>query len=133
MESFSIGEVARQCDLTPQTIRYYEREGLLPAPHRRRNGYRAYTADAVNRLRFIKRAKSLGFSLKETEELLAFSEDSHSTAAEFKAEALAKCREIEQKINDLSRMRRALERLIERCPGDGDKHACPILNALVSD
>ena len=133
MQRLTIGAVANQTGLTTETIRYYEREGLIPPPSRADNGYRNYSADTIQRLKFIKRAKSLGFSLNETTELLAISEDNAATAAEFRHGAKLKRQAIAEKIADLKRMHNALTKLIEACPGEGDKNDCPILNALVND
>lgn len=126
----TIGAVARRASVAIDTIRYYEREGLLPAPRRRASGYRDYDAGAVERLRFIRRAKELGFSLDEIRELLALSADRERGVRSVKQRAEARLGEVERRIRELQRVRRGLKRLIDACPGHGALEHCPILRAL---
>ncbi|HET6913361.1 MAG TPA: heavy metal-responsive transcriptional regulator [Rhodanobacteraceae bacterium] len=126
----TIGAVARGAGVRIDTIRYYEREGLLPAPRRRDSGYRDYGRDTVDRLKFIRRAKSLGFTLDEIRELLALSADHERCVRGVKQRAEAKLAEIEQRIAEMQRMRRGLKKLIAECPGHGDPGTCPILGAF---
>ena len=112
-----IGEVARAAGLGVHAVRFYEREGLIKEPARRPSGYREYSPDTVLNLRFIRRAKELGFSLKETSELLSLETDPEGTAAEVKQLAEAKLEDIESRIQALQRMRRALRKVTEECPG----------------
>lgn len=126
----TIGAVARGAGVRIDTIRYYEREGLLPAPRRRDSGYRDYGRDTVDRLKFIRRAKALGFTLDEIRELLALSADHERGVRGVKQRAEAKLAEIEQRIAEMQRMRRGLKKLIAECPGHGDPGACPILGAF---
>ncbi len=130
MESFTIGQVARRAEVGVQTIRYYEREGLLPEPARRPSGYRVYPEGVVRRLLFIRRAKELGFSLREIKELLALRVDPGCTCGEIKARALAKVDDVDRKIASLQCIRGALLDLADACPGGNATTDCPILDAL---
>jgi Zn(II)-responsive transcriptional regulator len=126
----TIGELARACGTSPDTIRYYERERLLPRPMRAPSRFRLYAADAVARLRFIRQAKSLGFSLGEIRELLALRVDRTKTCGDVRTRARAKIAEIDARIADLARMKAALDRLAATCAGSGPTSECPILDAL---
>lgn len=126
-------DVARAADVNPETLRYYERRGLLPEPPRSAAGYRRYDAEAVRRLRFIKRAQELGFTLVEIGELLALRADPRADRAAVKAHALAKLADVEARLRDLARMRETLAHLADACDGHGSLDACPILNALDAD
>jgi len=131
MKPLLIGQLARLADVGVETIRFYERTGLLGSPERRRSGYRMYDQEAVARLQFIRRAKQLGFTLEEIKELLALHGDPGATRADVKAAAVAKVDDITRRIRDLERMRGALETLASRCHGDEESAAtCPILEAL---
>lgn len=126
-----IGELARRAGVNIQTVRYYERRGLLHDPRRRSAGYREYTDATLERLRFIKRAKELGFTLSEIGELLALRLDPGTTAAEVKGRAKEKIVEIEGKLRDLERIRHALSHLAGQCRGGrGPVGECPLLEAL---
>ena len=129
----SIGVVARRAGIGIDTIRYYEREGLLPAPRRRASGYRDYDADAITQLRFIRRAKDLGFSLDEIRELLALSIDRERGVKGVKQRAQARLDAVERRIGELKRMQKGLKQLIAACPGHGALEQCPILRALSAD
>jgi MerR family copper efflux transcriptional regulator len=126
----SIGELAKQAGVGVETVRYYERRGLLAEPDRRASGYRQYESEAVAILRFIRRAKELGFTLKEIQSLLELRRSSSATRADVRRNAQAKLVDIETKIRDLDRMRRALADLTKTCHGDGAAAECPILLAL---
>jgi MerR family mercuric resistance operon transcriptional regulator len=130
VESLKIGQVARQTGLGVETIRFYERQGLIDEPPRRESGYREYPADVVVRIQFIKRAKELGFSLKEIRELLDFRMRPDTTCAELKQQVLVKIDDVSRKISDLERIHKALSNLAERCKGEGPKSDCPMLDAL---
>src|SRR5215469_7906949 len=125
-----IGEVAERGGVNLQTIRYYEREGLLLEPPRLASGYRMFPESAVRRVRFIKRAQELGFSLAEIRELLSLWEDSEAGAQQMRERTRAKVANIEEKIHPLQAMRDALNALAESCPGCGPLSECPILDAL---
>ena len=128
-----IGEVANAAGVGIDAIRFYEREGLIPEPARRPSGYREYSPDAVMDLRFIRRAKELGFSLKEISELLSIERESDATAADVKTLAEQKVADLEGKIRALQRMKRALRKVAERCPGRGPTANCAILRSLAED
>src|SRR5919204_5116878 len=119
MRPLTIGQIARQAGVGVETVRFYERQGLLEEPARKESGYRQYTKDVVARLRFIRRAKELGFSLKEIAELLALRLDPTATCAEVRERARAKLADIEAKIADLQRMKKALVKLTGACKGRG--------------
>ena len=125
--------MAAQGGVNLQTIRYYEREGLLPEPPRLASGYRAFPQGTIRRVRFIKRAQELGFSLAEIRELLTLRVDRQRDRAAVRAIARAKLAQIEEKIRSLEAMKRALQHLTERCSGHGPASECPILEALDSE
>jgi MerR family transcriptional regulator, copper efflux regulator len=126
-----IGELARRAGVNVQTVRYYERRGLLSDPRRRAAGYREYTEGTLERLRFVRRAQELGFTLAEIEELLTLRLDPGTTAADVKARAEAKIAQVEGKLRDLERIRHALAHLAGRCRGGrGLVGDCPLLDAL---
>jgi MerR family copper efflux transcriptional regulator len=129
----TIGEVAERGGVNLQTIRYYEREGLLPPPPRLPSGYRVFSEPTVRRVRFIKRAQELGFTLAEIRELLSLRIDHERDRSEVRAIAEAKVADIEEKIRTLSAMKEALVRLTEHCSGHGPASECPILESLDSD
>ncbi len=128
MNTFKIGEVARQAGIPVDTVRYYERTGLLPDPVRRPSGYRVYGLEAIRRLRFIRRAKALGFTLVEIEDLLAVSDQRDVHA--IRAVARDKLADLDRRIGELTRIREALAKLVDHCPGRGESSSCPILAAL---
>jgi len=126
-----IGELANHAGVNVQTVRYYERRGLLPEPDRRPSGYREYGTDTLDRLHFIKHAQELGFTLTEIRELLALRLDPHTPAAAVKARAEAKIADIDRKLHDLERIKHALVHLAGRCHGGrGPAGHCPLLDAL---
>lgn len=128
-----IGDLAKQARVNLETIRYYERQGLLSRPPRTESGYRVFAPDAVRRIRFIKRAQELGFSLKEIQELLALRVDARTSCAEVRKRAQAKTADVEDKIRTLSAIKKALVRLTSACQGRGPVSECPILESLDSD
>jgi MerR family transcriptional regulator, mercuric resistance operon regulatory protein len=127
-------DVAARAQVNPQTLRYYERIGLLPEPPRTAGGYRDYPEQAVGVLRFVRRAKELGFQLSEIEELLGFEDGDERSCAAARAVADRRIDDLEQRILDLSRMRDALTGAAADCGEDGRRpghaHPCPILQAL---
>ena len=125
----NIGEAAKRSGVTAKTIRYYESIGLIPAAGRTSSGYRAYTVKEVEMLRFIQRARSLGFSVEDVAGLLALWRDRSRASADVKAIALKHVGEIERKIAELDSIRRTLLDLTSRCCGD-DHPDCPILDGL---
>ncbi len=131
--ALKIGEVAERGGVNLQTIRYYEREGLLPEPPRLQSGYRMFPADTVRRVRFIKRAQDLGFTLSEIKELLSLRINHERDSGEVRILAQAKIADIEEKIRTLKKMKRALGDLTDRCPGCGPSSECPILESIDSE
>jgi len=130
MNGMTIGQVAQKAGIGIETIRFYERKGLIDEPPRKESGYRSYDAGVVDHLAFIQQAKELGFSLKEIGELLAIRSDTKTACNDVKQVAMEKLRDIEAKIKMLSRMRRSLKKLVDKCPGQGPLNDCPILDAL---
>jgi len=128
MDNLTIGKVAKGAGVSPDTIRYYQRLGLLPDAKRLESGYRVFTMEAVRTLRFIKRAQGLGFALDEIRELLAFRRKVAS-CRDVKRAALRKVEVINNKIRDLSAIRDALTQLVRSCE-EGNGAVCPILEAL---
>lgn len=132
MRSFTIGQLAKEVGIGVETIRFYERRGLIEDPPRRPSGYRQYPLDSVDRLRFIRRAKELGFSLKEIGELLSLRLDADETCSQVRGRVSEKVTRIERKIHDLDEMRKALIRLGEACEESVEQDGCPFLEALES-
>jgi Cu(I)-responsive transcriptional regulator len=131
MQTLTIGKVAKQSGVGIDTVRFYEREGLLPKASRTHSGYRLYTSIDVERLRFIRRAKSLGFSLEEIGELL------HLNAAKGNRSSVKKLAEhrlsdLNQKISELTAIRDALAGLVRRCSGVGSLKGCPIIEGVLA-
>ena len=133
MNGLTIGRLAKQVSIGIETIRFYERQGLIEPPPRTDSNYRVYPEEEVNRLRFIKRAKNLGFTLSEIKELLFIRHDPHATKADIKNRTLNKIEDVKQKISDLTRIKMSLEHLASSCDGHGPLEECPILEALDSD
>lgn len=129
MQELTIGQLARAAGSDVETIRYYERRGLLAEPPRGRNGYRLYPAVAAERLRFIQRAKALGFSLAEVADLLRL-QDADADRGEVKQLTQQKLADLDHRLADLQRMRSVLARAEERCSGEGPVGNCPIIEAL---
>jgi Hg(II)-responsive transcriptional regulator len=130
MDTLSIGQVARRAGVGVETVRFYEREGLLEEPPRRTSGYRQYSEEVVTRLHFIKRAQKLGFSLKEISELLLLRVDAQTSCDEVKERTEAKLAEVERKLVELQHMRQALLQVASLCTGQGPAGRCPMLDAL---
>lgn len=128
-----IGELAKRADVPIDTVRYYEREGVIPTPTRRESGYRDYGEVDVKRLQFVRRAKRLGFTLSEVRDLLGLSEDCAQDMATFSHHASDKLKDIDTRIEELQRVRSALEALVRECPGRGRLDTCPILATLSGD
>lgn len=128
MSTFGIGQLAKQAGVAIDTVRYYERDGLLAPSKRLASGYRRYGDNELKRLRFIRRAKALGFTLEDIRGLLALSAE--RSVDKVKRAAEHKLNDIDQRIAELERVRAGLHSLIAACPGHGRAEACPILNAL---
>jgi len=130
MATMTIGRLAKRVGVNIDTIRYYERNGLIPEAVRRASGYREYEAADVRRLRFILRAKDLGFTLAEIGELLDLRVDPTKSCADVRTVGRAKMADIESKMLDLARIQAALTELVRTCRGKGPTSDCPILDAL---
>lgn len=130
MSTLTIGKLARAAEVGVDTVRFYERAGLLKKPPRSASGYRLYdTADAA-RLRFIRRAKALGFSLDEIVELLKLNDGGGRRSA-VRVLAERRLAEIEQKLEDFGRMRDTLRGLVHKCHGEGSLAGCPIIETVL--
>jgi len=125
-------EVAGQAGVNAQTLRYYERRGLLPEPPRSRAGYRDYPVSAVGVLRFVKRAQELGFTLAEVEELLELADGGPDSCGRARALAEAHAASLEAKMADLRRMRDSLGELVATCERPRADRSCPLLRAIES-
>ena len=127
---FTTGEVAKQAHVRIETLRYYERMGLVAPPPRSGSNYRLYPPDTVRRVQFIKLAQQLGFSLKEISELLALRATPETPCADIRARTVAKIDAIEAKLRALDAMKHALTQLVAACSGQGAVTDCPILASL---
>ncbi len=131
--AMTVGQVASRAGVTVQTVRYYERRGLIPRPGRTRSGYRQYTDEMVRRIGFIKRAQELGFSLAEIADLLELRVRSSSACEAVARKTRAKIDVVEQKMRDLGRIKLALSDLVAACEARAPTGDCPILSALEPD
>ncbi|WP_027080402.1 MerR family transcriptional regulator [Luteimonas mephitis] len=129
----NIGQLARQAGVPIDTVRYYERQRLIPEPARSASGYRQYQCDDVTRLNFIRRAKALGFTLEEIGELMAISSNYSNDMNEMRKKASQKLEVVEERLAELTRVRDALHELVDACPGHGALATCPIMAALSTD
>jgi MerR family copper efflux transcriptional regulator len=130
VETMTIGRLAETAGVNIDTIRYYERNGLLPPPSRRASGYREYAQADLDRLRFIRRSKDLGFTLAEITELLSLTSGRDADMRGVKRKAQQRLEHVDHKIKELQRVRRGLKKLIDNCPGHGELRSCPIVAAL---
>ncbi len=130
MQTYTIGQLAKAANVNLETIRYYERRGLVPEPPRNPSGHRQYSDDAVMRTKFIKRTQALGFTLKEISEILLLRMERDTTCGDIKSRVEAKIVDVEQKIADLEQIRDALYRMVRKCTGKGPVGGCPILETL---
>ena len=128
-----IGELARRAGVNIDTVRYYERSGVLPVPARTASGYRDYDHGDLARLHFVRRAKRLGFTLAQAVELLALGNGPDADLAAVRSTATARLADVEARIAELAAMRDVLRTLVDACPGEGARDACPILHAFESD
>mgnify|MGYP000867950360 CR=1 FL=1 len=131
MQTLTIGKAAKAAGVGIDTVRFYEREGLLPEAQRTMSGYRLYSADDVDRLRFIRRAKTLGFSLEEIAELLQLNAAKGSRAS-VKRLAERRLTDLDQKLRELTAIRDALSSLVQRCSGQGSLKGCPIIEGVLA-
>lgn len=131
--TMTIGKVAKAAGLGVETVRFYERQGLIAEPARSQSGYRQYRPETVRRLHFIVRAKALGFTLQEIGDLLGLRATPGAGCADVQARAEAKMADIEERVAQLEAMKRALGELVNQCRGEGPLSDCPILDALDED
>jgi Hg(II)-responsive transcriptional regulator len=132
MDGFTIGELARQASVHVETLRYYERRGLIPKPHRTVSNYRVYSSENLRRVKFIKQAQGIGFSLNEIKKLLALRTTPRARCADVRRYATHKIEDIDARIRSLARMRKTLEKLLDECSGNRPATQCPILESLDS-
>src|SRR6266849_4017343 len=130
MKSLTIGHLAKQAGVNLQTVLYYERRGLLPRPPRSASGYRLFPEEAGHRLKFIRRAQELGFSLKEIRELLSLRVSRAASCADIRVRAEAKLTDVRAKIRSLESLEKVLRKLTRACAGAGPVAECPILESL---
>lgn len=128
MTAMKIGEIAKRSGIGVETIRFYEREGLLQEPKRRPSGYRQYEESTFERLDYIRRAKELGFTLAEIRELLELSFVAHAGCDHIRQRAEAKVADIEGKIRSLQQMKRSLRKIVERCRTKNSTDDCPLVH-----
>ena len=133
MKPFTIGVLARETGVTLEAIRFYERRGLVPSPPRSKSGYRVYPPETAKRLRFIKRAQALGFSLEEVKELLALRASPTAKSTDVRKRTTDKIQDIEAKIRTLEDMKSALVNLTNTCSGCCPASECPILDSFEDD
>ena len=130
MKFMQIGEVANQSEVGIETIRYYEREGLLAELRRKPSGYRQYNESVVTRLQFIRRSKELGFTLAEIKELLGLWFEADTKCEHVRQRAGQKITDIEEKIRSLQKMKRSLKKVISECESRGSIGDCPLLEGI---
>lgn len=133
MKVMTISKAARAAGVGVETVRFYERRNLIVRPSKPPDGgFRRYPPETIERIRFIRQAQGLGFSLREIEELLSLRADPASDCGQVRERAVAKLGDVQRKIGELQRFRRALEELIAACPGRGALRACSIMEALAA-
>ncbi len=131
--AMTIGRAARQAGVGVETIRFYERKGLINQPLKPLDAsFRVYPAETVRRIRFIREAQEIGFSLREIDELLSLRADPSAGSSDVRARSIAKRDEVERKIAHLQKIHGALEELISACPGEGALRQCSIMETLIS-
>ncbi len=130
MKHLTRGELAKKAGVNPETVRYYEKLGLLPEAIRTESGYRLFSEEDVKRIKFIKRAKELGFTLKEIKELLQIRFETKGECRQVKKLAEEKLSDIQKKIDDLEKIKETLQHLIEKCPEKGSVLDCPIISTI---
>lgn len=131
--TYQISELAALCKVNKETIRYYERKGLLQEPHRNSSGYRIYSTETIERLGFIRRLQDLGFSLNEIYKLLGVVDKDDDRCEDMFDFVSQKEVEIDKQLDDLKRAKRMLVELKNRCPDEKDLHICPIIDLLMEE
>ncbi|MCH7322111.1 Hg(II)-responsive transcriptional regulator [Solibacillus sp. MA9] len=129
---YRISELAEKCNVNKETIRYYEKKGLLSEPSRTDSGYRVYSDDTVNRINFIKRMQDLGFSLAEINKLLGVVDKDNERCRDMYDFVSQKIDDVQDKIRDLKRIENMLIKLKECCPDEKSLHECPIIETLMN-
>ena len=128
---FSIGQLAKKTNCKVETVHYYEKTGLMPNPPRTEGGHRIYAISHLKRLNFIRRSRDLGFSIEQVKELLKFIDEPDHYCGEIKAMAMQQARAVQQKIDDLERLKAGLSQMVVQCKGQGySVDDCPIIEAL---
>ena len=133
MKGLTIGELATKAHVGVETVRFYERQGLIEQPQKPSKGFRRYPPETVRRIQFMRRAKGLGFTLKEISELLDLRFDPERSCVEVREIAETKISDVERRIADLEKIRTVLGELVKACKGKGAVSECPILDALDED
>lgn len=128
MDGLTIGQIAKGVNVNVETVRYYERVGLIPLTPRTESKYRIFPVEVIQRINFIKKAQDLGFKLSEIKTLLSISDSGEYGCREVQQFASQKIEEIELKIRDLLEIKSILQDLTNRCPGQGSIGECPIIN-----
>ncbi len=132
--AFGVGDLARASQCKVETVRYYEKIGLMPIPQRTEGGHRIYHQPELKRLIFIRRSRDLGFSVAQVRDLLRFVDEPNHTCGEVKALTLTQSEEVQRKIDDLQRLHKALLEMADRCKGESySLEHCPIIDALFED
>ena len=132
MQRFTRGVIAKRTGVNIETVRYYERIGLLPAPPRSKGGHRMYNEDLLRRLHFIRRSRELGFTLDEVRGLLRLVDGGDYTCGEVETLTTAHLGEVRRKLADLKRLEKVLREMISRCEG-GEVPECPVIEALFKE
>ena len=130
MSSLTIGALAKRAGVGVETVRFYERRGLVRRPARPGGGYRAYPEETVGRIRFIRNAQGLGFTLQEIKEMLALRVAAGTSCAAVRSRAAAKAADVKRRLAEMERIGAALDKLVATCPGRGALTSCTILEAL---
>lgn len=130
---YRVSELAEKCSVNKETIRYYEKIGLLSEPSRTDSGYRVYSDDTVNRINFIKRMQDLGFSLAEINKLLGVVDKDNERCRDMYDFVSRKIDDVQEKIRDLKRIEHMLMKLKECCPDEKSLHECPIIETLMNN
>ena len=133
METLTTGRVAHLSGVNRETVRFYERKGLIDEPVRNESGYRLYTPDVVKRITFIKNAQDMGFTLREIHELLNLRVENHSQCDEVRERTEKKIKQVENKINNLKMIKKALGKLVNTCSLNQSTGDCPILDAFYQE
>lgn len=124
MESLTIGKLANSSEVNVETIRFYERKGLLKIPSQKRGAFRVYPEDYISKIRFIKKAQDLGFTLKEIKELLILDQNTRATCSSVSEKAQKKMNEVQEKIDALKQMEKALKKIVKACDQSPEAKAC---------